>query len=104
MDSSEEGGQSDIATREAKEISKPQFHLERKSTARMDNTVTTCGLKMGTLGMVWISFFFFFFFALRIHMIFARKRFEGFSGELRACFVELCKPRKKENRELLGLF
>lgn len=52
MDSSEEGGQSDIATREAKEISKPPFHLERKSTARMDNTVTTCGLKMGTLGMV----------------------------------------------------
>lgn len=46
VDSSEEGGQSDIATQEAKKISKSPFHLVGKSTARMNNGVTTCELKM----------------------------------------------------------
>ncbi|KAK2569386.1 hypothetical protein P5673_006309 [Acropora cervicornis] len=36
-DSSEEGWQSDIATQEAKKISKFPFHLGGKSTARMNN-------------------------------------------------------------------
>lgn len=46
VDSSEEGGQSDIATQEAKKISKSPFHLGGKSTARLNNGVTTCELKM----------------------------------------------------------
>ena len=45
-DSSQEGRQSDIATQEAKKISKSPFHLGGKSTARMNNRVTTCELKM----------------------------------------------------------
>ena len=69
-DSSEEGWQSDIATQEAKKISKFPFHLGGKSTARMNNRVTTCELKMtrnprDALNVFSLSV------ALRIHTIFA---------------------------------